>query len=319
MRLAVRCHKMGRPAVYADRHFPLPAMTDHHPAEPATFAELRPRLFSIAYRMLGTRADAEDVVQDAWLRWNAAEQAQLQSAQAWLVTVTTRLAIDRLRTRKSEREAYVGWWLPEPLVELDERTPESAAELVSDVSVAVMWLLERLAPEERAAFLLRQVFEHDYSDIAAMLDKTEAACRQLVHRAQGRVQQERPRFAVPRDLHRDLLARFMQAASSGNRAAMKALLSNDVRLVADGGGKVKSFMHILHGAGRVAGVYWSLEHLAPGQVAYRPARVNGEPGLLRYVDGKIESAQSFIVDDGCIVAVFVMRNPDKLTALPQFI
>ena len=294
--------------------------TDHdHPAEPATFAALRPRLFSIAYRMLGTRADAEDVVQDAWLRWHGADQAQLQSAEAWLVTVATRLAIDRLRTRKTEREAYVGWWLPEPLVELDERTPETAAELASDVSVAFMWLLERLSPEERAAFLLRQVFDHDYADIAAMLGKSEAACRQMVHRAQGRVQQERPRFDVPSDLHRDLLARFMQAASSGDRAAMKALLSDEVQLVADGGGKVNSFLHILHGAGRVAGVYWSLEHQWPEKVAYRPARVNGAPGLLRYVDGKIESAQSFIFDDGRIVAVYVMRNPDKLTALPQFI
>ena len=295
-------------------------MTDHlPPAEPTTFAALRPRLFSIAYRMLGIRADAEDVVQDAWLRWNDADQGQLQSAEAWLVTVTTRLAIDRLRTRKTEREAYVGWWLPEPLVELDERTPESAAELASDVSVAFMWLLERLSPEERAAFLLRQVFDHDYADIAAMLGKTEAACRQMVHRAQGRVQQERPRFDVPADLHRDLLAKFMQAASGADRAAMKALMSDDVQLVADGGGKVNSFMHILYGAGRVAGVFWSLEHQNPGQVVYRAALVNGEPGLLRYVDGKIESAQSFIIDDGRIVAVFVMRNPDKLTAVPQLI
>jgi RNA polymerase sigma-70 factor (ECF subfamily) len=295
-------------------------MPDHaHTDEPATFATLRPRLFSIAYRMLGIRADAEDVVQDAWLRWNAADQAQLQSAEAWLVTVKTRLAIDRLRSRKTEREAYVGWWLPEPLVELDERTPETAAELASDVSVAFMWLLERLSPEERAAFLLRQVFDHDYSDIAAMLGKTEAACRQMVHRAQGRVQQERPRFDVPKDMHRDLLATFIQAASSGDRAAMKALMSDEVQLVADGGGKVNSFLHILHGAGRVAGVFWSLEHQHPGQVVYRSAMVNGEPGLLRYVDGKIESAQSFIIDDGRIVAVFVMRNPDKLTALPQTI
>ncbi|HEU4373738.1 MAG TPA: RNA polymerase sigma-70 factor [Telluria sp.] len=295
-------------------------MTDsNQPAVPASFAALRPRLFSIAYRMLGTRADAEDVVQDAWLRWHDADQSTLQSAEAWLVTVTTRLAIDRLRTRKIEREAYVGWWLPEPLVELDERTPESAAELASDVSVAFMWVLERLSPDERAAFLLRLVFDHDYADIAAMLDKTEAACRQLVHRAQGRVQQDRPRFDVPRDTHRALLATFMQAAGSGDRAAMKALMSDGVQLVSDGGGKVTSFLRILHGAGRVAGVYWSLEHQHPGKVAYRPALVNGEPGLLRYVDGKIESAHSFIVDDGRIVAAFVMRNPDKLTALPQFI
>lgn len=290
-----------------------------HPAEPATFDALRPRLFSIAYRMLGTRADADDVVQDAWLRWNGADQATLQSAEAWLVTVTTRLSIDRLRSRKSEREAYVGWWLPEPLVELDERTPETAAELASDVSVAFMWLLERLAPEERAAFLLRQVFDHDYADIAAMLGKTEAACRQLVHRAQGRVQQQRPRFDVPREQHRELLARFMQAASQGDRAAMKALMSDEVQLVSDGGGKVVSFHRILHGAGRVAGVFWSLEHQCPTRVAYRPALVNGEPGLLRYVDGRIESAQAFIIDGGRIVAVFVMRNPDKLGALPQSI
>jgi RNA polymerase sigma-70 factor (ECF subfamily) len=283
------------------------------------FAVLRPRLFSIAYRMLGTRADAEDVVQDAWLRWHGATPATLASAEAWLVTVTTRLAIDRLRVRKGEREAYIGWWLPEPLVELDERTPESAAELASDVSVAFMWVLERLSPEERAAFLLRQVFDQDYADIASMLEKSEAACRQMVHRAQEHVRQERPRFDVSKDVHRELLAKFMQAAGGGDRAAMKALMSNEVQLVADGGGKVNAYLHILHGAGRVAGSYWSLEHQFPGLVAYRSAFINGEPGILRYVDGKLESAQSFIVDDGRIVAVFIMRNPDKLASIPQSI
>lgn len=285
----------------------------------ATFAALRPRLFSIAYRMLGTRADADDVVQDAWLRWHGADASQLQSAEAWLVTVTTRLAIDRLRGRKAEREAYIGWWLPEPLVELDPHTPESVAELASDVSVAFLWLLERLSPEERAAFLLRQVFEHDYADIAAMLEKSEAACRQLVHRAQGRVQQEQPRFDIPRAQHHQLLGQFMQAAASGDRAAMKAMLGDDVQLVSDGGGKVPSFGRILRGAGRIAGLYWSLEHAYPGKVGYRQAIVNGEPGLLRYVDGKVESAQAFIVDDGRIVAVFIIRNPDKLAAIaPQY-
>lgn len=283
------------------------------------FAALRPRLFSIAYRMLGIRADAEDVVQDAWLRWHGGMQEDLQSPEAWLVTITTRLALDRLRTRKTEREAYIGWWLPEPLVELDERTPETAAELASDVSVAFMWVLERLSPDERAAFLMRQVFDQDYADIASILGKSEAACRQMVSRAQARVQDERPRFEVPKDTHKALLARFMQAASAGDRAAMKAMMSDEVQLVADGGGKVKSFMHILHGAGRVAGVYWALENQNPAQVAYRPAIINGEPGLLRYVGGRIESAQSFIIDAGRIVAVFVMRNPDKLTAVPQTI
>ncbi|MEW7850014.1 RNA polymerase sigma-70 factor [Massilia aurea] len=281
------------------------------------FNELRPRLFSIAYRMLGIRADAEDVVQDAWLRLHGADQDAVQSFEAWLVTVTTRLAIDRLRSSKADREAYIGWWLPEPLVELDENTPERAVEMASDVSVAFMWVLERLAPEERAAFLMRQVFDTDYADIASALGKSEAACRQLVHRAIGRVQQERPRFTVPVDAHRELLAAFRDAAGKGDMDAMRSLMADDVQLVSDGGGKVKSFMRILRGAGRVAGVFWSVEHQYPRQVVYRSASVNGEPGLLRYVDGKLESAQAFIVDGAHIVAVFVMRNPDKLATLPQ--
>jgi RNA polymerase sigma-70 factor (ECF subfamily) len=283
------------------------------------FAALRPRLFSIAYRMLGTRADADDVVQDAWLRWHGSDRAQVQSPEAWLVTIATRLAIDRLRARLSERSAYVGWWLPEPIVELDERTPESSAELASEVSMAFMWVLERLSPEERAAFLMRQVFEHEYVDIADMLGKSEAACRQMVHRAQQRVQQQQPRFAVPREQHQALLGRFMAAAQNGDRAAMKTLLAVDVQLVADGGGKVNSYLRVLHGAGRVAGSFWSLEHQYPQQVMYRQARINGEPGLLRYVGGKLESAQSFLIDNDRIIAVFIVRNPDKLAGVPQTI
>jgi RNA polymerase sigma-70 factor (ECF subfamily) len=283
------------------------------------FAALRPRLFAIAYRMLGTRADADDVVQDAWLRWHGSDRTEVQSPEAWLVTIATRLAIDRLRARLSERSAYVGWWLPEPIVELDEHTPESSAELASEVSMAFMWVLERLSPEERAAFLMRQVFEHEYADIADMLSKSEAACRQMVHRAQQRVQQQQPRFTVPREQHQALLGRFMAAAQHGDRAAMKTLLADDVQLVADGGGKVNSYLRVLHGAGRVAGSFWSLEHQYPQQVIYRQVRINGESGLLRYVGGKLESAQSFLIDDDRIVAVFIVRNPDKLAGVPQTI
>jgi RNA polymerase sigma-70 factor (ECF subfamily) len=283
------------------------------------FTALRPRLFATAYRMLGTRADAEDVVQDAWLRWQGSAQAEVQSPEAWLVTITTRLAIDRLRTRLAERENYVGWWLPEPIVELDEKTPESNAEMASEVSMAFLWVLERLSPEERAAFLMRQVFDHDYADIAAMLGKSEAACRQMVSRAQQRVQQQQPRFAVPRAAHQALLGRFMIAAQNGDRAAMKSLMADDVQLVADGGGKVNSYLRVLHGAGRVAGSFWSLEHMYPQQVTYRQARINGEPGLLRYVNGVLESAQSFLIDGDRIAAVFIVRNPDKLAGVPQTI
>lgn len=292
-------------------------MTDHARADLEAFDALRTRLFSIAYRMLGIRADAEDVVQDAWLRWHGTPKDQILSQEAWLVAVTTRLAIDRLRSAKVEREAYIGWWLPEPLVELDERTPESALELANDVSVALMWVLERLSAEERAAFLMRQVFDSDYSEIADVIQKSEPACRQLVHRASIRVQQERPRFDVPKDKHRELLGKFIDAARRGNRTDMRALMSDDVQLVSDGGGKVKSFMHILKGAGRVAGVFWTIEYKYPKRVSYKSAFVNGELGLLRYVHGKLESVQSFIVDNDRIVAVFIMRNPEKLASVPQ--
>jgi len=282
----------------------------------AAFDALRPRLFAIAYRMLGTRADAEDVLQDAWLRWHRADHAALQSAEAWLVTVVTRLAIDRLRAAKAEREAYVGWWLPEPLVDVDERTPEAAAELAGELSVALLWVLERLSPEERAAFLLRQVFDHDYAEIAALLDKSEAACRQMVHRAAERVQQAGPRFEVSKDAHRRVLEKFMQAARSGERAAMKALLTDDVQILGDGGGKVPSLFKVLRGADRIANLYWALSKRLKDQVEYRLAQVNGEAGLLRYVDGALESAQAFVTDGERIVAIYAVRNPDKLAGIP---
>ncbi|HEY5798843.1 MAG TPA: RNA polymerase sigma factor SigJ [Burkholderiaceae bacterium] len=287
------------------------------PVKDEAFERTRARLFSAAYRMLGTRADADDVVQDAWLRWQGADRASLQSAEAWLMTVTTRLALDRLRQRKAERETYTGWWLPEPLIEPDENTPESAAELASDVSMALLWTLERLGPEERAAFLLRQAFDRDYPEIAALLGKTEAACRQLVHRAQERVAAQRPRFTATPQAHKALLGAFMQAAAGADRDAMKALLAPDVAFISDGGGKMPSFGRILRGAARIAGVFWSLEHAHPGAVRYRPARINGEPGLLRYVDGAIESAHGFLIEDGRIAAVYVVRNPDKLNRAPS--
>jgi RNA polymerase sigma-70 factor (ECF subfamily) len=279
------------------------------------FTALRPRLFGIAYRMLGTRADADDVLQDAWLSWHRTDASTLQSAEAWLVTVVTRLAIDRLRVAKVEREAYVGWWLPEPLVEVDPHTPETAAELASDVSVAFMWVLERLAPDERAAYLLREVFDHDYADIAALLDKSEAACRQLVHRAGERVRRERPRFDVPRQAHRRLLERFVQAARSGEREAMKALLAENVEVVGDGGGKVPSFGQVLRGADRVANLYWAVGKRTENHASYRLAQINGEAGLLRFFDGQLESAQAFVTDGERIVSIYTVRNPDKLARI----
>lgn len=287
-------------------------------SEVEAFSALRPRLFSIAYRMLGVRADAEDVVQDAWLRWSDPARPVVQSSEAWLVSVVTRLSIDRLRAAKVQRAHYIGEWLPEPLVGVDEHTPEDAAILASELSVALMWVLERLAPEERAAFLLRQAFEQDYGELAAVLGKSEAACRQLVHRAGERIRQDAPRFQVRRDAHRSLLERFRQAASRGDMAALRELLADDVAIVADGGGKVASFMKVLRGGHRIANLYKAIFLRNASTLAYRMALVNGEPGLLRYIDGQLESVQSFVSDGERIVAIYAMRNPDKLAAALQY-
>jgi RNA polymerase sigma-70 factor (ECF subfamily) len=288
-------------------------MTASDDSTAATFAALRPRLFAIAYRMLGSRQDAEDVLQDAWLRWHRSDHDALQSAEAWLVTIVTRLAIVRLRAAKGERETYVGKWLPEPLVEWDERTPEAAAELAGELSVAFLLVLERLAPEERAAFLLRQVFDHDYDEIAELLGKSEAACRQMVHRAAGRVQQERARFEVNREAHRRQLENFLQAARTGDTAGIRALLADDIRLVGDGGGKASVLPEGLeYDAEFVAKLYAAFVVRFGNRATYRLATVNGEPGMVRYVDGQVESAQSFVTDGERILTIYAVRYPDKL-------
>lgn len=279
------------------------------------FEALRPRLHGIAYRMLGIRADAEDVLQDAWLRWSAVDKCTLQSAEAWLVTVVTRLAIDRLRAAKAEREAYTGWWLPEPIVEVDERTPESLVEMASSLSVAFLHLLERLGPEERAAFLLKQVFDYDYDEIAAMLDKTEPAVRQMVHRAGERVRRERPRFEVTREAHRRQLEQFVRAAHSGSRDAIRAMLSEEIASIGDGGGKATAVATVLQGRERVTNLYWAHFLRLGERLRYRVASINGEPGLLRYVDGALESAMAVETDGERIVAIYAIRNPDKLARI----
>ena len=207
----------------------------------ALFSRLRPRLFGVAYRMLGSSHEAEDVVQDVWLRWHGADQSQIENPEAWLVATTTRRAIDGLRLARHAREHYVGMWLPEPLLTDDTATPEYVLETASDLSVAFLSVLERLAPDARAAFLLHDVFDQDYAVVARALDKTEAACRQIVHRARQQLRQERPRYNVPQDVHQKLLRRFAEAASSGDFRTMKALMAESAELVGDGGGIVTSF------------------------------------------------------------------------------
>ncbi|MES2024396.1 MAG: RNA polymerase sigma-70 factor [Pseudomonadota bacterium] len=281
------------------------------------FQTHRPRLFSIAYRMLGIRADAEDVLQDVYLRWQNEDIAGLNSVEAWLVTVTTRLAIDRLRAAKTEREAYVGIWLPEPMVESISETPEASVERSEDIAYALLVVLERLAPEERAAFLLKQVFDHDYLDIARILGKTEAACRQLVHRAKQRVQLEEPRFTITTETHKAQLEKFIEAAQSGKHDRIMAMFSDDAIVMGDGGGKMPSTFQPLHGADRVARLFFALARRHGAYISYRFVRINGEIGLLRYFYGKLESALSFVINENGIAAIYTVRNPDKLKYITQ--
>lgn len=281
----------------------------------ATFNVLRPRLQGIAYRMLGSFAEAEDVVQDAWLRWHEARHIVMDSAEAWLVTVTTRLSIDRLRAAKARREAYPGFWLPEPVLTDSPATPEEIRELSDEVSVAFLTLLERLSPLARAAFLLHEVFDVDYDEVARILDRTEAGCRQLVRRARVQLREGQPRYAISREAHRRLLTGFAQAASCGDMSAMAAMLADDAELIGDGGGIVPSFGKVLMGSRRIAQLYYATARRFPGAVRMELVRVNGEAALLRFINDELESAQSYETDGKHIVRIHVQRNPHKLARI----
>ena len=276
-----------------------------------TFEALRGRLFGLAYRMLGSRADAEDMVQEAYVRWHQAAQESIENPEAWLVTATTRLAIDRLRRLKTEREAYVGPWLPEPIVTDDP--PDRHLELADDLSIAFLAVLERLAPEERAAFLLHDVFDVGYPQIAAVVDRSEAACRQIVHRARERVRGDRKRFEVAETVKASLLQKFMAAVESRDEQALLGLFAPDATWTADGGGRVGAAPHPIVGADRIARLVVGLREKfwAPDRTL-EIATVNGETGL-RIRDGnRLTAAISIVTDGNRILAVYAVINPDKL-------
>jgi RNA polymerase sigma-70 factor (TIGR02957 family) len=270
------------------------------------FNGLRPRLQKIAYRMLGSVAEAEDIVQDVWLRWHAAAREAIDNAEAWLVAVTTRMSIDRLRAAKIQRE---------PQMTDFPATPEEATERADDISVAFLMLLERLTPEARAAFLLREVFDADYHEVAQAIGKTEAACRQLVSRAKAQLRDERPRFAVPRETHLRLLRTFAQALERGDFPAINALLAEDARLIGDGGGKVQSFPKPMEGGRRIAQLFYASSLRYGSELSLKFVVLNGQWALLRFIEGKLESAQSFETDGERIVRIHVQRNPDKLARI----
>ncbi|QDX23725.1 RNA polymerase sigma-70 factor [Pandoraea pnomenusa] len=278
------------------------------------FERHRPRLHAIAYRMLGAVAEAEDVVQEAWLRWYGTDRLAVQNAEAWLVAITTRLSIDRLRAAKAEREHYTGVWLPEPMLMSAPSTPEQDHELADDVSVAFLYMLERLSPDARAAFLMRDVFDADYEDIAQTLGKTPAAVRQLVKRARQQLREGTPREAVPRaTLHRLLLA-FADAMQRSDFRGLHALLSDDAELIGDGGGKVGSFSSLVGGK-RLAQLFYAGKRRFRDALRIEVLQVNGQWALLRFVDEKLESVQSYETDGTRFTRILMQRNPDKLARI----
>ena len=275
------------------------------------FEANRPRLTRLAYRMLGSVSAAEDALQDAWIRWQRAGEGVIDPA-AWLVRATTRLCIDRLRAAKTERAAYRGPWLPEPLIEPLAQDPVVRAE---DVSVAFLLALERLSPLERAVFLLHEVFDEDYAAVARTLNRSEAAVRQLAGRARAHVQTARPRFAVDQILVARLAQAFMAASATADTKALTELLCEDAIMVTDGGGKRKAALRVLVGRDDIAGLLEGLRWRQgiPKVESFEAVRINGYPGLLLRLEDGPSTFAFEPGEDGRIAAIYVMRNPDKLT------
>ncbi len=281
------------------------------------FDRSRRRLFNIAYRMLGTRDDAEDVVQEAYIRWHDSDDALIVTPEAWLVTVTTRLAIDRLRKAAADRERYIGPWLPEPLVADPTRSPEEEAEFASDLSLAFMAMLERLSPVERAAFILHDVFDVEYPEIARIVGKTEAASRQMIHRARERVRSGRSRFRASDEERIGLIRKFAAASFAGDETQLMALFADDVALTSDGGGKITAARKVITGKRKIAHLFAITASKNREHLDFRIVDVNGEIGAVDLYKGKPFAVTSFTVDDGKISAIYRVMNPDKLKAFAE--
>lgn len=276
------------------------------------FREHRPLLFSIAYRMLGSAADAEDVVQEAYLRWLSADRTEVRSTKGFLSATVTRLAIDHLRSARVRREVYVGPWLPEPLVGVDGRDPIAAAEMADSLSTAFLVLLERLTPAQRAAFLLREVFGYEYPEVARILETSEANCRQLVQRGKQGIASGRRRFSGDTGAADDLARRFLDACATGDLDRLVALLAEDAVAWSDGGGKFAAARRPVMGAERVARFLAAVvaKWRASGDV--RIDAVNGGTGLSFHVGGRLRGVITVDASAGRVGQVFMVVNPDKL-------
>ena len=272
--------------------------------------EHRKFLVGLAYRMLGSLAEAEDIVQDAYLR---TRDVEMDEPRAYLARVVTNLCLDRLKSARVRREEYVGTWLPEPVVEPcgGERGVNPAAPLAEDLSVALLMVLERLSPLERAAFLLHDIFDMDYADVAKTLERSEAACRQLASRAREHVREARPQVA-PADEHTDhIVTAFLTAAATGDVAGLASLLAEDAVLYTDGGGKRRAALNPIYGRDKIARFFIGVRDKNPPPTNLTPARINGLPGYVYYIDGEPETI-AFEIRDGAIAEIYGVRNPDKL-------
>jgi RNA polymerase sigma-70 factor (ECF subfamily) len=283
----------------------------------ATFDQYRSLLFSIAYRMLGSVADAEDMLQEAFIRWQQSAEEDVRSPRAFLVTIISRLCINQLQSARVQREEYVGQWLPEPIVTDPRSDPFGIIRVDESLSMAFLVLLERLTPIERAVFLLREVFEYEYSEIATVLGHSEVNCRQILRRARQHISAMRPRFRAAKPKRDDLLAKFLEAIGTGEMDGLLELLSKDVTLHSDGGGKAIAVPNEVHGADKVArGILGGLKRLVPRALVRRLAHINGEPGLVNYLDGKPHSVLTIDVEGDRIRTIYVITNPEKLAHLP---
>jgi RNA polymerase sigma-70 factor (ECF subfamily) len=277
------------------------------------FESHRGALTGLAYRMLGSRAEAEDVVQDAYLRWHEVDRAAIEEPRRYLGTVVTRLCLDRMKSARARREVYVGQWLPEPVVD-EALDADTAGELAHDLSVALMLVLERLSPLERASFLLHDVFGLDFTAVARALGRGEAACRQLATRARGHIEQARPRFSTSPEEGRRLATAFVTAVQSGDTTTLTKLLAEDAVLYSDGGGKRIAALNPIEGSDNIARFMDGIarKNAAFKTIQWRPATVNGLAGyVMREDDGSIDTV-AFAHQDGRIVAIYVVRNPEKL-------
>lgn len=280
----------------------------------------RGRLLGLAYRMLGSRAEAEDVLQDAFIRYAGVDRGSVNNEEAFLVSTVTRLCLDRLKSAKARREVYVGPWLPEPVFDAEALSPESAVELAGDLSFALLLTLERLTAAERAAFLLHDVFDTPFPEVAAALGKSEAACRQLAARARKAVTAARPGRRPSAAAHRALVSRFAEAVRSGDATGLRDLLAADATLVSDGGGIKLAALKPIVGNDNVARFLESVTRKSREQgltTQFVFASINGEPGAVIYVSGAVEQTMSFDIEDGRIAAIYVVRNPEKLRAAPS--